>query len=265
MQVQQLESKHVKHLQTLTANALREKQETDLAHQSVVEALQQENADERSRLFRDYEDTLRTLHKDLETTKHEAEEEAKKSKARHARTIEELNHTHAAEISQLRQTQRARDEQLASKHKKGTQDLRDQVRELNAALLTRDDEVYLGAALTTSGLPRKPDEKFRDQVMEIQQMVEDLGRLTWKQNQELWTDKVFQQISGQHVPRVLRKAILQDIVWTLLFHHIYCSPFRVFGEEGQALEKQWSEQCGEGNQLCQEEKMMSRDRLNFDR
>jgi hypothetical protein len=164
----------------------------------------------------------------------------------HEATVHDLNQKHTAETSGLVQTHKEKAKQLVLRHKESTERLRQEVQELNAALLTRDDEIYQGGIFTAPGLPRKPDDKIKNAFVEIQQMVEDISRLEWKDEQQLWPEELFQTIGNRHVPRMLKNAILQDAIWSLLFQYVFCSPFRIFGETGQELEREWNEQCGKG-------------------
>ena len=79
--------------------------------------------------------------------------------------------------------------------------------------------------------------------LEVVQMVDTLGRLVWKPNQKVWNDEKLRQLGKNQNQRVLKKSILQDLIWKIMLKHIFCSPFRVFGNEGEKLEKEWREQC----------------------
>jgi len=50
------------------------------------------------------------------------------------------------------------------------------------------------------------------------------------------------RLSGNQ--RKLKKQILQDSLWIILYTTIFSSPFRIFGDEGRALETQWSDAFG---------------------
>ena len=149
-------------------------------------------------------------------------------------------------ISSLEEVHTAEQAQKDQDHAQGVRQLREDVQRLNAALLTRDDQLYLGELFTTPNLPTRPDEQIQSKFSEIEQMVESLGRLPWKQQPAMWTSEVLQSVGRNRVERVLKKAIVQDLVWCLLFNHIFCSPFRVFGAEGRSLEEEWRKQCGQG-------------------
>ena len=211
-------------------------------HARAIESLRQERISELSQLIQRHEDAAQLSRQQLDATKDQADRKEKRMAAEQTRTVQDLNQSHAAKVAQMM----AFEQQLIAKHDQQTKRLQGEVQGLNEALLTRDDEIYQGTIFTAPDLPRKPDDKIRDQFLEMQQMVETLGRLTWKQNQQVWTDSVLQDIGRQQVPRALKKGILQHIMWTLLFNRVFCSPFRLFGEEGTQLESEWNEQCGKG-------------------
>lgn len=178
---------------------------------------------------------------DREMKEYEAKMENMKDD--HARKVQELDKTHSDRIKSLEQ-------KLVARHKNQIRSLNEDVRELNATLLRRDDEVYTGMVFTTPDLPHSPDEEIRHQFGQIQQLVDELGRTEWKQDRTVWKDELIQGLDQKGGQRLLRKAILQDIIWTILFQAVFCSPFRMFGEEGIKLDQEWNEGCGRGTVPC---------------
>jgi hypothetical protein len=89
-----------------------------------------------------------------------------------------------------------------------------------------------------------PDNDIKARFQDLAQEIDTLARLEWKPNQKEWTNQVLRQLSGNQ--RLLKKQILQDSVWVILHENIFCSPFRIFGEEGRSLESQWSDEYGKG-------------------
>jgi len=116
-------------------------------------------------------------------------------------------------IARLEQQYAADKEQLDAQHKQRLQRLYADVKELKDALLTRDDGIYEGEIFTPSGIPSKSDEKIRTQFLEMHQMVENLGRIEWKVKQKIWTDDVLLTAGKQPGQRLVRKAVVQDLIW----------------------------------------------------
>ena len=135
---------------------------------------------------------------------------------------------------------------LVLQHQRATQQLNRQVAELNAALVTRDDEVYCSEGIRTPRLPQKSDGKLRESFVELEELVDYLGRLPWSPNSQLWPEHDLQRMGGQQGLRGLKKAIVQDLVWCLLYQYVFASPFRLFGAQGIAIEREWLKSCGQG-------------------
>lgn len=110
--------------------------------------------------------------------------------------------------------------------------LRGDIESLNGALLARDR--------FTPITDHELESRFSDLVEDIDQ----LARPEWDFNQAEWTDNLLNRLSKN--PKRLKKELLQDSLWMILYENIFCSPFRVFGEEGRKLEAQWNDAFGEG-------------------
>lgn len=132
-----------------------------------------------------------------------------------------------------------------SNHKLQTHEIREENRRLKEALLNRDDDLHKGAIFSTAGLPAQTDDRIYARFSGLQQLIDGLGRLQWKKKSSIWTDEVLDQVRGKIVDRVLKKAIVQDLLWCLLYHYFLCSPFRAFSGVGRALEREWSQACGQ--------------------
>lgn len=153
---------------------------------------------------------------------------------------------HEQEIRAKEAIHSQRHRALVEQHEREMQRLRDDLENTNDALVRRDDEAYHGMVFTTPKLPHSPDEEIRQRFTELQQRVEGLSRLEWKQDRTMWPESTIEHLSHNLGPRLLKKAILQDTIWSVLFRAVFCNPFRMFGEEGLKLEQQWSRECGEG-------------------
>lgn len=110
--------------------------------------------------------------------------------------------------------------------------LRGDIESLNGALLARDR--------FTPITDHELESRFSDLVEDIDQ----LARPEWDFNQAEWTDNLLNRLSKN--PKRLKKELLQDSLWMILYENIFCSPFRVFGEEGRKLEAQWNDAFGKG-------------------
>jgi len=114
-------------------------------------------------------------------------------------------------------------------------DLRKDVEYLNGELLARDPYTPL------------TDHELKSPFQALGVEIDALSRVKWKPDQKEWPNDLLGKLSDNQ--RKLKKQLVQDTVWTILFERIFCSPFRLFGEEGQSLELQWSKAYNEGTYL----------------
>ncbi|KAK5105104.1 hypothetical protein LTS08_001378 [Lithohypha guttulata] len=247
----QLDVERLQHANQQQVKAKEQEKSWKAWHKAEVDHLNVAKATEISQLIQKHEDRIVAMQQELTRKKVEFEEQTRTTKATHEQQMTNvfqehktqisqieaemarLRQDHERKLSQLHEAYKAERTQMTYHHERVTQRLRDDVQRLNAALLTRDDQIYQGELFTTSGLPASPDEHIASQFSDIEQMVESLGRLQWRQSPKMWTNEVLRAIRGSHNDRVLKRAIVQDLVWSLLFKYIFCSPFRVFGSEGR--------------------------------
>lgn len=168
-----------------------------------------------------------------------SERERARTRLEHEKAVEELN-------AGWRQAQQ---EQIL-KHEKVVKSLGANIHELNEALLSNDESKYTGSAFTISSLPQRTDGQIRDQFIQVQQMVEELARVSWKEDRQVWNEQLVRDFGRRSGPRLAKKAIIQDMIWTVLYRLVFCSPFRMFGDEGLKLEREWFEQCQSGINPC---------------
>lgn len=81
---------------------------------------------------------------------------------------------------------------------------------------------------------------FRDFLVDMGQLVPILSKL-WIPQQEGWTDELLARLAPRNQQLSIRRQVIQDSVWRILNENIFCSPFRVFGEEGKMLEVEWKQ------------------------
>lgn len=79
------------------------------------------------------------------------------------------------------------------------------------------------------------DVEIKDKFLGLAQEVDMLARLEWKTDQTGYPLEVLHSLFS--TLKILKRQLLQDNIWILLNQHIFCSPFRVLGEEGGILQK----------------------------
>jgi hypothetical protein len=134
-----------------------------------------------------------------------------------------------AQVHSERQNERAR---LLSDHADQQVRLKRDIEALNGVLLKRDDFKPL-RDIDLSSL-------FSDLAIDI----DHVARMSWKYDQTDWTNEILGQLAKN--PRRLKKNMLQESLWSVLYDNIFYSPFRVLGEEGRSLETEWNVAFGQG-------------------
>jgi hypothetical protein len=139
----------------------------------------------------------------------------------------------------LRLEQKHRDEQArleASANATQTH-LKNEIRSRNKALVVREKATGL------------TDGELRSMFLALLHEVDGLARLSWTSNRSAWTDQLQSELSDN--PKRLQKQILLETIWGVLFENVFCSPFRMLGDEGEHLELQWHTSFGKrkGNTL----------------
>jgi hypothetical protein len=110
--------------------------------------------------------------------------------------------------------------------------------------LKRDIEALNGALVAREHFKPLSDHDLKSLFSDLVIDIDHVARLGWKYNQTAWTEELLAQVAKN--PRRIKKNILQESIWIALYENIFCSPFRVFGEEGRSLETQWNVAFGRG-------------------
>jgi hypothetical protein len=139
---------------------------------------------------------------------------------------------HQNELMQLRQVSEREKQKIISVSQEEKRRMKADIERLTHALAEQDN--FRPAAHT----------KLRQKFQTLSEDIENLARLQWKLLQGDWTMEVLEKLSEN--PRRLQKEILQDSLWMVLFETVFCSPFRMLGNEGARLEVQWNERYLEG-------------------
>ena len=122
------------------------------------------------------------------------------------------------------------------KHDDHVQQLQEHIGILNTSLVTRDR------------FKSMPDYEMKDKFASLSGKISLLSKRDWNNNRTDWTPDILQQFSeDEKKGRILRRHILSDAIWIALLENIFASPFRVFGQAGRNLERDWSEKFGDSS------------------
>lgn len=135
---------------------------------------------------------------------------------------------------------------IKAEHRRALAIKEEHATQLTNALLAKDNDTYLPASLGIANFLQFEDDQIKAKLEVLVRSVDDLARLEWKMNQEVWTEQVTNGLDFHGNLRLLKKNILQDSIWTILNQHIFGSPFRIFGDEGQLLDIEWRDKHRQG-------------------
>jgi hypothetical protein len=201
-------------------------------HEDEKNRLREEHESKRNALNTTISEMQQNYKSRIEQMETEHASEQKKMRSDFETRKLQLEHQAAEELAHLKADFRAEKAQLEIAHAEETKLLRKDVDAYSAALLQRDD------------FKPMPDNEIKAKFLDLVQDVDTLARLEWRVDQKAWTSQVLHRVSPNQ--RLFKKQILQDIIWVILHNYIFCSPFRILGEEGQSLETKWNAECGKG-------------------
>lgn len=216
----------------------------DAAHKKILEEKERQQREKE----RKYEGQVHKLQEDVTTNQQEHAIIIQQLKAAHNEEKSRLEIKTKQEIADMKKKIQAESIRLAEEYRAREARIVHQLHESSEALLARDDEKYMSAFFSTARLQRTADEHIKTQFLAVSSLIEDLSRVEWKEDRMTWTDSMLMNLGKQNNQRILKKSIIQSCVWTILLEHVYCSPFRLFGEEGEKLEKEWAEKCSAGDE-----------------
>lgn len=210
-----------------------EKEDMEEKHEAAMKKMEDEYEADLDDMTEKHESEQKQLNARISQMENDHAAEQAKTKKDFEVKKQQLEQQTAQEEARLKASYEAKAAQLEVDHADDKMRLRKEVEAYSTALLARDD------------FKPMPDNDIKSRFLDLVQDVDALARLEWKANHAEWTDQVLRRLSQNQ--RLLKKQILQDSIWVLLHDFIFCSPFRIFGEEGQSLERQWSRNCGNLN------------------
>jgi DNA repair exonuclease SbcCD ATPase subunit len=185
-----------------------------------------------SQLIKDHKAETTKLRNTISTLETEHLQEKKQMNSAFDEEKDILDRKITAELTRLRADFKAKKELLESSHAEATSQLRNDVEAYSQALLARDD------------FKPMPDNEIKSKFEDLAEEVKNLGRLEWQEGQTVWPAQVIKRLSTNTT--LFKRRILQEMIWVILHKHIFCSPFRAFGEEGEIMERKWNDAFGAG-------------------
>ncbi len=177
--------------------------------------------EEHESAVRELEDVIKSLHTHADKREHDFNLEKM-----------QLEEAHRVKQDELKEHFKAHESQLKQAHKQQQERLQKDIQSRNKALIARENYSPI------------TDGELKSMFSGLVREVDALARLKWTSNRSPWSDELLSRISD--TTKRLQKQILKDTIWDILFEHVFCSPFRVFGKEGSVLESQWNKAFGKG-------------------
>lgn len=242
-EVREMEKQHSSTIQQMDQAREDELQCKQKDHDSQIRTMVQEQEFARSqwsqtesKMIREHNSQMKTLRKEHEDAVDHILKEHKAECRKLNDQIVKMKKDHATELA-LRQSEFEKEKaELLHRHADEKKQIEKDRDAYSAALLERDkarDKV------TGDKFDEMKDVEIKAKFQEMKDAVEKLARLDWRGDQAQPLRRLFPAHSD-----TLMRQILQDSIWVVLHKHIFCSPFRILGEEGQRLETQWNKEYG---------------------
>jgi chromosome segregation ATPase len=215
-ETEQLKSHHADEIEQLRSHHATMVQELTSNYGAEVQVILQDHMDEAQKVRWDHQKEFQQLQQD------------------HQNELQMLGERHDAAVKESQTAQEAKTSALLSKFETDTRQMREDIESLAGTLLVREQFTAI------------PDARLNRKFSDLVEAVQNLARSQWNVSTqpENWTAKVIEQLPTNS--RRLQRHVLQDMTWTILHEQIFCSPFRVLGDEGTKLEQNWSYDCGGG-------------------
>jgi hypothetical protein len=244
------------------------KKKMEASHASIIAQMVKKRESEAERIQAEHDEEVEQLKSTIseyktkwEEVEHHHQQEINQLREKHEVEIIELRKDHSVELGRLeaaREIQKKKfKEELQQMEMKQEQREEEfvkeksaigrifeektaEIRQANATLQNRllERDGYKG--LTDTELRDGKDVKGQAPVqgfVPFANRVETLAGVDWKNNRKAWPNGALLVLNKNE--KRLKRRILGDLIWNLLFQHIFCSPFRVLGEEGKILENDW--------------------------
>lgn len=205
--------------------------------QTQLQRKEQQHQTENIETQNQYQAQIDSLRSDFTRQKKDLEHKMSEMIVTYESERDELARQSRDKASKLKKTFEEEKARLEGRLEEERQRLKGELEE-QADRSRKDIETLNGALLKRDKFTPIADRELKDRFLHLDGEIENLARVDWKLNDTDWRDGV---LSLSKNPKKLKRYILQDELWAVLYETIFCSPFRVFGTEGRILETQWSD------------------------
>jgi hypothetical protein len=156
----------------------------------------------------------------------------------HTRELEQIRNEHSRQIEEHHQSSKAREEEIKRLHKLALQ-RKESLYQAEMEKLNSLKEELTGELLKRDHFNSLRDRDVQVRFNALVDKVDLLARIEWSDRvSKSWPIQP-RLLYGATNKREAKQYVLQDRLWRTLYFRVFCSPFRMLGEEGKALEQQW--------------------------
>jgi hypothetical protein len=215
----------------------------DLKSQRQQSRSKRENAwnAERSELKRSYKEAESGYIEKIRQLGLRHEDERRTLNAQHAKFEKEkkgeiisMKTKYEADMRYIQSQSAERERQREDAHRENLRELMEENEEMKALLMKRD--MFRGMT------DREVTGTFQKLCIELDR----LSRITWDENKEKTWPYPESDLAADGSSRKPKQHIILNSIWVILVDNIFCSPFQIFGDEGDILHGDWTKQFGEG-------------------
>jgi hypothetical protein len=199
------------------------------------------------RLEASFDDQMKTQYERYLQQMQQEKEKHERTILEHRSTVARLKLEGQHEERRLREQLEAEQERLQEEQRRREKELKRQQAQLTKKythetfqLRTVNEELKQGLFHRTHFKGLK-DRDLANLFRSIAGQVQDFANVEWDGRRTLaWPFDEHQlfDIHGENT-RKLKKQIVQNTLWVLLYSHIFASPFKILGSEGEDLDRDW--------------------------
>jgi hypothetical protein len=211
-----------------------EKRQVEFHFVEQKSQMENELSEQNRKMAEEFQSENQALKEDLRLAKADFESQFRQTKRQldqeregNAKDIERIRNAHGAEKRKMRDDFEVEKIGLV-------RGLKETVESLKGALVERDHFKAMS------------DPELAHRFEDISVEVDEFARVQWDIGREsLWPfpGQSFRKSENQ---RRTKQYIIQNTLWVVLYESIFCTPFRILGNQGKSLEATWIEKFGQG-------------------
>jgi hypothetical protein len=215
------------------------------AHEREKREVERQFMEERSKMKHELLEQNRKVAEELQSEKQALEEDLRLAKVNFESQLEQTK----GQLDQERKGKAKEIERIQNAHDAEKRKMREDFEVEKTGLvrgLKETVESLKGALVERDHFKTMSDHELARRFQDISIEVDEFARVQWDSGQEsLWPfpGQSFRKSENQ---RRTKQYIIQNTLWVVLYESIFCTPFRILGNQGKSLEATWIEKFGQG-------------------